>query len=92
MEKLENLVFKEFPVDQVQWVHLEIRDQLVTKVQKVLQEFQVHPVQEVTQEKMEILEEPDNLGLLVLQEKEAYLEAQDQGVSRVCLVPQERMV
>jgi hypothetical protein len=92
MGKLENLDFREFLVGLVLWVHLEIRDQLVTKDQKVLQVCQGHPEQEVIQEKMACLEELGHLDNLVLQEKEAYLEVQDQEVSRVCLVPLERMV
>lgn len=92
MGKLVNLDFKVFLVGQVQWVHQEIRDQWETKVQKVRQESQVHLVQEATQGKMVILEELDNQDLQVQQEREAYLEAQDQEVSRVCPVHQERMV
>jgi len=91
MGKLENLDFKVFLVGQVQWVHLEIRDLLVIKALKVLLVCQVHQVQEETQEKMGILEEQANLASLVLQEKEVYLEVQDQEVSRVCLVHQEKM-
>jgi len=92
MERLESLVFKVFLEGLVQWALQEIRDQSVTKVQKDQRVFPVHLEQEVTQVKMAFLEELDNLGHLVQQEREVYLEVQDQGDFKACLVLLERMV
>lgn len=92
MGRLESPVFRVFPEDLDQWALQEIRDQLVTKVQKDPLVFQVHLEQEATQEKMVYLEELDPLGHLVQQGKEVYLEVQDQEDFRVCQVLLERMV
>ena len=92
MGRLESQVFRVFLEGLVQWALQEIRDQLVTKVQKDLLVYLVHLEQEVTQEKMAYLEELDHLGNLDQQGKEGYLEVQDQEDFRVCRVPLERMV
>lgn len=92
MGRLESLVFKVFLEGLVQWALQEIRDQLVTKDQKDLLVYQVHLEQEETQAKMAYLEELDNLGHLVQQEKEVYLEVQDREDFKVCRVLLERMV
>lgn len=92
MGRLESQVFRVFLEGLVQWALQEIRDQLVTKVQKDLLVYLAHLEQEVTQEKMAYLEELDHLGNLDQQGKEGYLEVQDQEDFRVCRVPLERMV
>lgn len=92
MGRLESQVFRVFLEGLVQWALQEIRDQLVTKVQKDLLVYLAHLEQEVTQAKMAYLEELDPLGNLDQQGKEVYLEVQDQEDFRVCRVLLERMV
>lgn len=92
MERQESLVFKVFLVDQALWVHLEIRDRWVTRVQKDHLVCQDHLDPEVTQAKMADLEEMDHQDNLVQQEKEVYLVVLDQEDSKVCLVLLEKMV
>lgn len=92
MGRLESQVFRVFLEGLVQWALQEIRDQLVTKVQKDLLVYLVHLEQEVTPAKMAYLEELDHLGNLDQQGKEVYLEVQGQEDFRVCRVLLERMV
>lgn len=92
MERLESLDFKVFLVGLALWVLLVTRDLLVIKVQKVLLVCQGHLELEVMPAKMGVQEEVDHQDNLGQQEKEVYLEALDQEVSKVCLGLLERMV
>lgn len=92
MGRQESLVFRVFLEDLVQWELLEIRDQLVTKVQKVPLVYQGHLEQEVIQARMVCPEELDHQDNLVQLGKEVCPAVQDQEDSRVCLVLLERTV